>query len=189
MMNQTQHAARRARVPAFTLATALLLASTTVLAHGDHDAPAAVAGKSAPRFVATSDLFEVVGMAKHDGKTIQIYVDRFATNEPVLNAKVEIESGTQKRAVAFNAADGTYTLGNEAFAKPGTYPLVINIESGSDIDILAANFVVPETAATVPHTHIRQWLMLGGAVVAVLLIAAVWMRRTRLNKSWGGRHA
>ena len=57
----------------------------------DHDATmAAPPGVSlSPRLVARSDDFELVGVAR--GRTLSIYLDRSADNQPVLGAKLEFE--------------------------------------------------------------------------------------------------
>ena len=57
----------------------------------DHDAPAATAPAALPRFAASSELFELVGVL--DGKTLTLYLDRAATNEPLTQAALELELG------------------------------------------------------------------------------------------------
>ena len=80
-------------------AAAMLLAVLAVprlaAAGGDHGkaAPAA-AGTTLPRVSSSSDLFELVGIAQ--GEKLVIYLDRFATNAPVLAAKIEVETGAAK---------------------------------------------------------------------------------------------
>src|SRR5262245_33946592 len=94
------------------LAASLLLAFSPVGAPAheghDHDAPAAtVTVPAAPRGESASDLFEVVAVAGNGELTI--YVDRFATNEPVPNATVAVET-PHGSIEARRAADGTYRL-------------------------------------------------------------------------------
>lgn len=60
----------------------------------DHDAPPAVSAASAPRVEAQSDSFELVAVL--DNGKLTLYLDRFATNEPVSDARIQIESGTFK---------------------------------------------------------------------------------------------
>ena len=45
---------------------------------------------AAPRAVATTEEFEVVAVV--EGKHLMVYVDRFASNEPVAKAKVSMVS-------------------------------------------------------------------------------------------------
>ncbi|MFO1250957.1 MAG: hypothetical protein U1E77_07415 [Inhella sp.] len=54
----------------------------------DHDAPRASA-PAQPRFVASSELFELVGVL--DGKALTLYLDRADSNEPVTAATLELE--------------------------------------------------------------------------------------------------
>ncbi|NQW84682.1 MAG: hypothetical protein HQ450_12130, partial [Alcaligenaceae bacterium] len=52
------------------------------------------------RVEANSDLFELV--ATLTGGELSILIDRFATNEPVLQAQVEVESGALKALAKFH---------------------------------------------------------------------------------------
>ena len=81
------------------IAVAMLLAALAVprpaIAGGDHgEAAPAAAGTTSPRVSSSSDLFELVGIAQ--GEKLVIYLDRFATNAPVLAAKIEVETGAAK---------------------------------------------------------------------------------------------
>ena len=70
--------------------------------NGEHlDAPTtgqANAMQASLQIEATSDLFELV--ATLTGGTLSIFIDRFASNEPVLQAQVEVESGGLKAQAA-----------------------------------------------------------------------------------------
>lgn len=111
----------------------------------DHDAPAApVAAASLPRAEASSDLFELVAIAK--GGDLVVYVDRFLTNEPVLGAAVEVETPDGPRAAAQTA--DAYRLAAPWLQKPGRHELLITVSAGDAVDILTATLVVP--APTVP---------------------------------------
>ena len=84
------------------IAAAMLLALVVILtspklaiAGDDHgEAVPAAAGTASPRVSSSSDLFELVGIAQ--GEKLVIYLDRFATNAPVLAAKIEVETGAAK---------------------------------------------------------------------------------------------
>lgn len=151
----------------------------------DQDKPAAT-GTASPRVEAHSDLFELVGVV--DKGQMTVYLDRYATNEPVLGAKIEYESGTNK-GVAAAHADGTYLIKFDALAKPGELPFAFTVTAGSDTDLLAGDLDMKD-----PHDHTdegaRSWLRwLGYALAAVLTLAlAVFLtrkykssRRARLN--------
>ncbi len=175
-----------------TIAAALMawaFTATAVFAGPGHDhgdaAPTAGAGKMSPRFEAHSDLFEVVGvLAKGE---LSITVDRYKNNEPVLNAKVELESGSIKAATKFLADHGDYRLASKPFEKPGTYPISLTITAGDEIDILAGSLVVPDSEAGHDHTSgvfaWKRWAVIGTLIAALLVVTIFIVRRraTRIN--------
>ncbi len=150
--------------------------------HGD-GAPAASGGKASPRFESHSDLFEAVGVL--GGGELSITVDRYKINEPVLNAKVELESGTFKAIGQFHADHGDYSFPSKAFEKPGTYPISLTISAGDEVDILAGNLVVPDPEAGHDHTNKaspwKRWAAIG-ALVAALVATALFIIRRRATR-------
>jgi hypothetical protein len=149
----------------------------------DHGTPAAspaaspAVGAMAPRTTAQTEEFELVAVLAE--KHLTLYLDRFATNEPVASAQVEVESGAFK-AVATQAAPGLYTLPGETFTHPGKYPLVISVQAGEAVDLLTATLeVVPPPVVAAPA---QPWdaRVVGGAA-ALLLVGAgfVAVRRRR----------
>lgn len=138
------------------------------------EAPAA-AGTASPRMNAHSDLFELVGIV--DKGQMIVYLDRFATNEPVLGAKIEYESGANK-GVAAAQPDGTYLIKFDALAKPGQLPFAFTVTAGTDTDLLAGDLDMKEL-----HDHhdeaARPWLKwLGYALTgAVVLAFAIFLTR------------
>lgn len=159
-------------------ALVLLAAVSPVLADDGHnhggEAPAA-AGTASPRIEAHSDLFELVGIVENG--QMAVYLDRYATNEPVLGAKIEYESGTNK-GVAAPQADGTYLIKFDALAKPGELPFSFTVTAGADTDLLAGDLDLKE-----PHDDhdeaSRSWLQwLGYGLAAAIMIAlAVFLTR------------
>jgi hypothetical protein len=155
-------------------------------AHGgeDHgDAPAPVmAVETAPRAVAESDEFELVAVL--NGGKLTLYLDRFATNEPVADAQVEVESGALKVAAA-QVAPGVYALPGEDFVSPGKYPLTISVQAGDSADLLATTLDLAKPVAGVEHAHSWiEWVKWG--ISGALLIAAaglVVVRRHKKNRN------
>jgi hypothetical protein len=144
--------------------------------HGTPAAPPAV-GAMVPRTTAQTEEFELVAMLAD--KRLTLYLDRFATNEPVASAQVEVESGAFK-AVATQAVPGLYTLPGEPFAHPGKYPLVISVQAGEGVDLLTATIEVappPVVAAPAQRWDTRA---VGGAA-ALLLVGAglIAVRRSK----------
>lgn len=154
--------------------------------HGEAKTPTGAVAAS-PRFQGHSDLFEVAGILK--GDELSITIDRYTTNEPVLNATVEVESGALKKMAAFRPERGDYSLPAESFRKPGTYPIALTIVSGKDTDLLVGDLVVPDSEAG--HDHVAEstaglmkWSKPAAATalsLAVLVIAASLWRRRRVR--------
>ena len=107
------------RGPAQHLLTAaaivlLLLAPMAQAAPGAHgpngehlDAPTATRAASAlPRVEAATEAFELV--AELRASELAILVDRYTSNEPVLGARLEVESGALKAMATHRAEQGDY---------------------------------------------------------------------------------
>ena len=151
--------------------------------HGEAKPPAGAMAAS-PRFQGHSDLFEVVGILK--GDELSITIDRYATNEPVLDAKVEVETGALKKVATFHADHGDYSLPAESFRKPGTYPITLTIVSGKDTDLIAGDLLVPDPEAGHDHSAeqvsgLMKWAKPAGAAALALIVlmigASLWRRR------------
>ena len=163
-----------------------LAITAPVFAAGDHGETKTSAGAAAasPRFQGHSDLFEVVGILK--GTELSIMIDRYATNEPVLDAKVEVESGDLKKMADFHADHGDYSLPAESFRKPGTYPITLTITSGKDTDLVVGDLVIPDPEAghdqsVEAASGLLKWAKPIVAAALLLLIvgiaASTWRRR------------
>ncbi|QZA82333.1 hypothetical protein [Deefgea piscis] len=159
-----------------------LILSATTWAHGDDDhgaAPQAAATQVAVASAesASSD-FEV--LAQMDGELLTVYLNRFADNQPVNHASLEVESGAFKaklRAVA----SGIYQAPAAPLAKTGEHALTLTLLAGEQSDLLGTTLnVAAPTVANAPHMHIQTWLWIGGGVAALLLLVA--LRRRGGNK-------
>ena len=171
--------------------------------NGEHlDAPSAAAGSAstAPRMEARSESFELVAHLR--GEELSMLINRFETNEPVLKAKVEVESGTAKAAAKFHEDMGDYAVDDPAFLKalkaPGSHPLVVTILAGEESDLLEGTLQTgpATTASGDDHGHAHDgaghsdghgipnvvWVVL---VMLLLAAASAWMTR-RSRKAQGG---
>ena len=197
--------------------TLLLLENPTALAapgahgpNGEHlDGPTTMRDAAAlPRVEAKSETFEMV--AELRASELAIVVDRFETNEPVLDAKLEVESGTLKAVAAFRAEQGDYVVTDaamlKALAAPGEHGLVFTLVAGKDSDLLDGTLVgaagrVVATAATDDHGHahgsdahghdheLERAAWIGAGVAALGLIGGIawWRQRRRdVGKLQGG---
>ncbi len=157
--------------------------------HGDEAAPPAVVAEAGPRATAASEDFELVALPQ--GGQLLVYLDRFATNEPVASAEVEIESGAFK-AMASAVSPGVYAVAGDAFKAPGRYPLTVTIQtdakSGGVSDLLSATLEVAPPAASVAPAS-SPWALEAGlgvaalALVALLATIAIAVRRRLRHKA------
>jgi hypothetical protein len=164
--------------------------------NGEHlDGPATVRATSAlPRIAAQSEAFELV--AELRAGELVIVVDRFDTNEPVLDAKLEVESGTLKAVAAFRAEQGDYVVSDaallKALAAPGEHGLVFTLVAGADGDLLDGTLVTGgagTAAAADDHGHdpgdghgheLERAAWIGGGTAALGLIGSIaWWRQRR----------
>ena len=153
--------------------------------HGDGDhgseVAAAVSAGSAPRASAQSEEFELVAVLQD--KQLTLYLDRYATNEPVPDAQIELESGAL-RAVATQFAPGAYAIPREGFAKPGKYPLTISVQAGDTGDLLTATLDLTAPVAAVEQVPSSKTWAVWGAAGAALVVGAglVAVRRRKNNR-------
>ncbi|SCU80094.1 conserved exported hypothetical protein [Cupriavidus necator] len=174
------------------LATVLLLLAC--LAHaapgahgpsGEHlDAPSSSgsAGNAQPTIEAHTEAFELVGTLAAD--ELSVLVDRYETNEPVLNGTLEVELSGIKAQGKLHADFGDYSFTDEkllkALRQPGAHPLVFTLIAGNDTDLIEGTLNV----AANQHAH-GQWeffrspWLWAGLFVAAALAAAFWRLRRR----------
>ncbi len=167
------------------LSAALLITAATAREGHDHgDSGPAVTGTRSPRFEAKSDLFELVGIL--DKTTLRLFLDRYTSNEPVTDATIDIEVGTSKTTAA-KQADGTYLFDADILRRPGSVAFTFTVTAGSDVDLLAANLVIPDPHhdhPVGPGRFAALWpgIAVGAGVSAVAALIAIgtallWRRR------------
>ncbi len=205
----------RRPLPAFALGAILLCASAPVLAapgahgpNGEHlDGPATMrAASSLPRVEAKSETFELV--AELRANELAILVDRYESNEPVLGAKLEVESGSLKAVAAFRAEQGDYVVTDaamlKALAAPGEHGLVFTLVAGQDSDLLDGTLVGTSAAVAAAkddhghahgeddHGHDHEleraaWIVAGVAALGLIGGIAWWrQRRPKAGTLQGG---
>lgn len=165
--------------------------------NGEHlDAPTAPQSAAAlPRMETNSDTFELV--AELRSGTLTILIDRYLTNEPVLGAKVEVESGELKAVAAFRGEQGDYVVADAKLlarlATPGEHPLVFTVVAAADTDLLDGKWIKASVAAggAGHHDHAHDhpahdhqllragWI--GAGVAALGAGAIIWWRRRRAD--------
>ena len=158
----------------FLLAVLLATASLFSLAGDGHDhgdVPAAAGGPAKPRFTATSETFELVGVV--NGKNIALYLDHAADNSPVKDATLELELGGTKVPVQPHG-EGEFEATLAAELQPGEISVTATVVAGTVTDLLAGDLDLHAEA----HTDAAQgtsWKTYGtwalGGLVALALLA------------------
>jgi hypothetical protein len=193
---------------AMALSSPLLLASLSAMAapgahgpNGEHlDVPTPMHAASAlPRVEANTEAFELVAELRPG--ELAIVVDRYESNEPVLGARLDIESGSLKAVAAFRAEQGDYVVTDaamlKALAAPGEHGLVFTLVAGTDSDLLDGTLVsatgsAAAAAAAGDHGHahggddhghddeLARAAWTAAAVAALGLVGGVaWWRQRR----------
>jgi hypothetical protein len=126
--------------------------------NGEHlDGPAAAQAptNAVPRLETHSEAFELV--ATLAGGELSLLIDRYETNEPVLNATVEIEFEGHSAKAKFHDDHGDYAVADEAFLKalsaPGEHALVFTITAGDQADLLDGVLKVTAEGAAAAEGH------------------------------------
>ena len=188
-------------VIAFLLGVSLVVcAGSVVHAHEghDHDKPPPLNLPVAPRVVAVTPDFELVGVVSGNDR-LTIFLHTFASNEPVKGATMTVSAGSSS-APAHPGGDGVFTLTAPWLANAETTDLVFNLtlaDGAQDLltgrlERIAALGIAPGTAT--PGTSTMEWLHkhqvylavgLGGAIAGVLagllLAGAISRRKTPRN--------
>lgn len=151
--------------------------------NGEHlDSPVATAGGgTVPRVETFTESFELVGQLS--GGELSVMIDRYDTNIPVLNGKLEVEYKGLKAHAKFHPDLGDYAIDDEkllkVLSKPGEHPLLFTLVVGDESDLLEGKLVVG-AAQTEEHAHFDGWPWVIGAAIAATLVAAVAFARRRL---------
>lgn len=155
---------------------------------GEHlDAPGGHAASTTaqPRIETKSELFELVGYLG-EGE-LSVMINRFETNEPVLDARVEVAMGASKATAKFHGDHGDYAVDDAAFLKqlsvPGEHPLIFTIVAGNDSDLLEGILAVASASTEThgsEHSHAPEYtLITAGAFSLVIAAVLLWRRRAR----------
>ena len=182
-------------LPAFIISLLLTLSNLSVsqqaYAHGaddhEHAAPAGLTNQVAPRASAQTEDFELLMVLQ--GRQLIVYLDRFADNQPVIDAQLELESAGLK-AIAKQSSPGVYVidLTKGWLEKSGKHAFSISVEAGDLGDVMTASLEIPELTENHEDEHEHpsvfsmwwKWLI---AMVALLILAtlvfAMWRRKQR----------
>lgn len=165
--------------------------------NGEHldERSTAAPGQPRPRLEAQSELFELV--ARLEAGALTILVDRYETNEPVLGAQLEVESGSLKASATFRPEPGDYAVTDAgllaALSEPGEHALVFTVLAGDDTDLLDGTLVtVAAQALADDHGddhELERALWIAGGTVGLALIGGIALRRMRPDRERGSATA
>lgn len=188
------------------LLAAALAAPLPAASHGsegDHShgpEPASRVQPAWPQVEAASETFELVAQLR--AGELVVLVDRYATNEPVLGATLEVGSGALKAQAVFRPEQGDYLVKDapllQALARPGEHPLVFTLRAGADNDLLDATLRQraagpdPSVAASarlrgaLDRAPAALWGLGAVAVLVAVVLVWRWKRRRSRTRLQGG---
>ena len=146
--------------------------------HLDGAATSSTTG-TAPRVETFSELFELVGNLS--GGELSILIDRYDTNEPVLNGKLEVQYKDLKAQAKFHNDIGDYAIDDEKFLKalsaPGKHALLFTFVADGESDLLEGTLEVGAAAHDDHASRWRWWWLLPVPVLAALAFLVARARR------------
>lgn len=172
-----------------------LMAPAVAFAHEGHDHDADVPAATAVAPVAgrdvlelASELYEVV--VESHGDHVDIWLDRYDTNEPVTGARIGVTLGDAAEVVAEEESPGQYMAPIKPLAPGAAAALALAIKAAPGEDLLGGTLVdatpPPEPwTARLSHALQDRWLWLSAALVAAAAAAVLWRRRARGDRLAG----
>jgi hypothetical protein len=152
--------------------------------NGEHldGAAAAVNTGAVPRVETFTEAFELVGNLS--GGELSVLIDRYDTNEPVLNGKLEVQYKGIKANAKFHSDIGDYAVDDpkflQALAVPGKHQLMFTFMAGDESDLLEGTLEVPQ-ATIHDSAGIPRWSYWTAGAVLLLLAGALLLRRRNSN--------
>lgn len=160
--------------------------------HLDGQGASTTSTDSTPRFETFSEQFELV--ATLSGNELSVLIDRYETNEPLVNGKLELEFNGIKVNAKPQPDVGGYLFDEpkliKALAEPGRHSLLFMVVAGEESDLLDGTLVVNaaqaqghEHGAGEDHGHghdgMRGLLLGGGAILILITVTAIHTARRR----------
>ena len=157
--------------------------------HGDHGSEASAVIRDVPRIESTGTDLELVAVA--EGHKLSIYLDRFATNEPVDGASIEVSGDGIAPVQARSIAPGLYEIEGEWLDAPGTKALLFTVSAGETMDLLNGTLVVPQHEEKAEAKPLPLGELLGrhdvlGILAGTLALGFVFAFAIRSRRRVGG---
>jgi len=142
--------------------------------HGPGDEKPNQQAQTLPRFYAESDLYELVGVIRD--RQITLYLDRYATNEAVKGASIDVEVDGAKVA-AKPHGDGEYLIELKNKIKDQPTPISITINDGGELDVLVSTIDLSQFE----NSSVMNWKTWLKLLVLMCFVAGVvyWSYRNR----------
>lgn len=173
---------------ALVVAAQLLLAGAAVAHEGhDHDAPPPLNLPVAPRVVAVTPDYELVGVLSGEHR-LTIFLHRFETGEPVKDAKVFVSGGGEE-AEAGRKEDGVFDISAPWISAAEPMDIVFRLKLPNDEDILTGRLETgtrsgAPVASTAEGANQRQQMayvaigaLMAGVLLTLLVVASLSRRR------------
>lgn len=172
------------RIFLFYLVTSVAIAAPGAHGpNGEHlDAPGVHLRNDAGLRIETfTESFELVGHLQKG--ELSILIDRYETNEPVLNGKLEVEFNGLKSVGKYRPERGDYVIADEGFVKalaaPGKHALVFTLSAAEESDLLEGTLEVQPADKHEANTQFPLAWAGAGLLAALALIAlAARLRRS-----------
>lgn len=172
------------------LCIAAILGLTTVLAiagagHDQGESPAAVAGPMQPRFIASSELFELVGVL--NGTTLTLYLDSAEDNSPLQKAQLEVEIGGAKVEIK-GVGEGLFEAQLSSLPKEGLLSVTATVVAAIGSDLLVGELDIhtdtnthpPEAETKAQFKTIAGW---GAGIVLAMGVFLFSWKRARTTRT------
>lgn len=143
--------------------------------HDDDSAKAALAASAYPRTTAQSELYEVLGIVRD--KRLTVYIDRFASNEPVTDVRLKVAIGDGDPAEATPTGNGSYVVPVSDLQAAGSVEVVFTIEANTGDDLLVSSLSIPQAPGSITASTPSKWVaslplpMRNPAVLALVAFA------------------
>lgn len=125
---------------------------------------------------------ELLGILQ-DGK-LTLYADHYTSNEPIIGAKIELESQGRVLLVAAQE-DGSYSAVADWLQQPGKYDVIASVETEDFRDLIVGSIEIGAPASSAAaHTHTwsvyGKWLAgIAGIVLTLFVLWKILLRRKR----------
>ncbi|MBU3747396.1 MAG: hypothetical protein FGM36_08880 [Burkholderiaceae bacterium] len=150
--------------------------------HDHGDTALQATGSALPRFTATSEDLELVGIL--NGKLVTLYLDRFKDNSPVNDAQIELDIAGSKYK-AQKHGEGEYEVTLKDTLKTGVMAITATIQAGNLTDLLATELDLhtDESAPGLRSTWKTIAMWVGAGLLALLTLGVMVRFRQKTRRA------